>query len=139
MVSVVHFQSCWITRGYLPYQNHRETDHRIQYYPMDLGISSDPPVSSDQRVDLRENLQETIDFPIEIWDFPVIFPLNQSIDQKPPTKPPKKNISGPLGTRLRHSRSRAQGILRIFESCGAWWFPSKLHGNSMGYDPSIPW
>ena len=33
-----------------------------------------------QWVDLRENLQETIDFPMKSWEFPVIFPLNQPID-----------------------------------------------------------
>ena len=33
-------------------------------------------------IGLRENLlvQETIDFPIEIWGFPVIHPLNQPIE-----------------------------------------------------------
>ena len=34
-----------------------------------------------QWIDVRENLQETIDFPHEIWDFPVIFTLNQSIEK----------------------------------------------------------
>jgi len=33
-----------------------------------------------QWIGLRENLQETIDFPIFIWGFPVNFPLNQSIE-----------------------------------------------------------
>ena len=31
-------------------------------------------------IGLRENLQETIEFPIFLWGFPVDFPLNQSID-----------------------------------------------------------
>ena len=42
-----------------------------------------------QWVDLRDNLQETIDFPMEygiIMDFPVIFPLNPSIE------PPAMNV-----------------------------------------------
>ena len=30
---------------------------------------------------LRDNLQETIDFPVKYGDFPVIFPFNQSIEQ----------------------------------------------------------
>ena len=41
--------------------------------------------SLNQWVDLRENLQETIDFPIYshgIWHLPVIFPLNQSMDSR---------------------------------------------------------
>ena len=40
-----------------------------------------------QWIGLRENLQETMDFPIDaidfpmiFWGFPAIFPLNQSID-----------------------------------------------------------
>ena len=33
-----------------------------------------------QWIGLRENLQETIDFPIKYGGFPVKFPLNQSID-----------------------------------------------------------
>jgi hypothetical protein len=33
-----------------------------------------------QWIGLRENLQETIDFPISIWGFPVNFSVNQSID-----------------------------------------------------------
>ena len=31
-------------------------------------------------IGLRENLQETIDFPIKYGGFPVDFPVNQSID-----------------------------------------------------------
>ena len=33
-----------------------------------------------QWIGLRENLQETIDFPIQYGGIPVNFPLNQSID-----------------------------------------------------------
>ena len=36
--------------------------------------------SYSQWIGLRENLQETIDFPIKYGGFPVNFPLNQSID-----------------------------------------------------------
>ena len=37
---------------------------------------------NNQWLDLRENLQETIDFPMKNWDFPVKFPLNQSIEMR---------------------------------------------------------
>jgi len=33
-----------------------------------------------QWIGLRENLQETIDFPIKYWGFPANFPLIQSIE-----------------------------------------------------------
>ena len=39
-----------------------------------------------QWIGLRENLQETIDFPIEYGGFPVNFPLNQSIENDFPRK-----------------------------------------------------
>ena len=32
-------------------------------------------------MDLLKDLQETIDFPMKFWDFPVIFPLNKSIER----------------------------------------------------------
>ena len=44
------------------------------------GAIHDPIMNGFQWVDLRENLEDTIDFSHEIWDFPVMFPLNQSIE-----------------------------------------------------------
>ena len=52
-------------------RTHMTVVEHINFYPLR---------SLAQWVDLRENLPETIDFPMKPRDFPVIFPLNQSID-----------------------------------------------------------
>ena len=52
---------------------------------LQMGTSWDeisPGHGQNQWIGLRENLQETIDFPIKYRGFPVNFPLNQSSDKK---------------------------------------------------------